>query len=49
MICNIASDLSTKTTVWTVTNPVNGRFIQCVPAHQVRLAMQQLERPAPRS
>ena len=27
MICNIASDISTKATVWTVTNPSNGRFI----------------------
>ena len=46
MICNIASDISTKQLAWTVTNPANGRFIQCVPAHQVRLAMLQLERPA---
>lgn len=46
MICNIASDLNTKVTVWTVTNPANGRFIQCVPAHQVSAAMRQLERPA---
>lgn len=45
MICNIASDISTKATVWTVTNPANGRFIQCVPAHQVSVAMRQLERP----
>lgn len=45
MICNIASDIVTKSNVWTVTNPANGRFIQCVPAHQVNAAMRQLERP----
>lgn len=44
MICNIASDLSTKATVWTVTNPGNGRFVQCVPAHLVPQAMRQLGR-----
>ncbi len=45
MICNVASDISTKATVWTVTNTATGRFIQCVPAHKVALAMRQLERP----
>jgi hypothetical protein len=44
MICNIASDLSTKATVWTVTNTSTGRFVQCVPAHLVPQAMRQLER-----
>jgi hypothetical protein len=42
MICNIASDISTKATVWTVTNTSTGRYIQCVPAHKVALAMRQL-------
>jgi len=46
MICNIASDISTKAIVWTVTNPANGRFIQCVPAHKVSAAMHQIEHPA---
>jgi hypothetical protein len=46
MICNVASDLSTKQLCWTVSNRANGRFIQCVPAHQVALAMRQLTRPA---
>lgn len=45
MICNPASDISTKQLVWTVSNHANGRFIQCVQAHQVALAMQQLGRP----
>lgn len=45
MICNIASDLSTKVTVWTVTDPASGRFVQCVPAYLVPQAMRQLERP----
>lgn len=45
MICNVASDINTKATVWTVTNPRNGRFIQCVPAYKVPAAMRQLERP----
>jgi hypothetical protein len=44
MICNIASDLSTKATVWTVTNLASGRFVQCVPAHLVPQAMRQLGR-----
>jgi hypothetical protein len=44
MICNIASDLSTKATVWTVTNTSTGRFVQCVPAHLVPQAMRQLTR-----
>jgi len=42
MICNIASDISTKATVWTVRNLATGRYIQCVPAHKVALAMRQL-------
>lgn len=42
MICNIASDIVTRSTVWTVTNHETGRFIQCVPAHQVAVAMRQL-------
>jgi hypothetical protein len=45
MICNIASDIVTKAPVWTVTNHATGRFVQCVPAHKVALAMRQLERP----
>ena len=45
MICNISSDIVTKATVWTVTNPSNGRFIQCVPAYKVPAAMRQLDRP----
>ena len=44
MICNIASDISTRATVWTVTNHATGRYIQCVPAYKVALAMQQLGR-----
>ncbi|MGA1753423.1 MAG: hypothetical protein ACO395_08750 [Pontimonas sp.] len=45
MICNIASDIVTKATVWTVTDHATGRFIQCVPAHKVRGAMRQLSAP----
>jgi hypothetical protein len=44
MICNIASDIHTKSLVWTVTNHATGRFVQCVPAHKVPQAMRQLER-----
>jgi hypothetical protein len=44
MICNVASDLATQALVWTVTDTVTGRYIQCVPAYKVALAMQQLER-----
>lgn len=43
MICNVASDISTKAIVWTVTNS-DGRFIQCVPAYKISAAMRQLER-----
>ena len=48
MICNLASDISTRATVWTVTDHVTGRFIQGVPAHKVPAAMNQLaaKRPA---
>jgi hypothetical protein len=44
MICNVASDIVTRAAVWTVTNHSTGRYIQCVPAHQVAKAMRQLER-----
>ncbi len=44
MICNIASDIVTRATVWTVTNHATGRFVQCVPAYKVPQAMRQLER-----
>jgi hypothetical protein len=43
MICNIASDISTKAPVWTITHLASGRFVQCVPAHLVPQAMRQLE------
>lgn len=43
MICNIASDISTRGLVWTVTNHSTGRYIQCVPAHLVAKAMRQLQ------
>jgi hypothetical protein len=45
MICNVASNLATKTLVWTVTDLASGRFVQCVPAHLVPQAMRQLQRP----
>jgi hypothetical protein len=43
MICNLASDISTKSTVWTVTDITTGRYIQGVPTHLVPQAMRQLE------
>jgi hypothetical protein len=47
MICNIATDISTKTIAWTVTDIETGRFIQCVPAHMVPQAMRLLQRQRP--
>jgi hypothetical protein len=47
MICNIASDLSTKTLTWVVRDIVTGRYIQCVPAYKVPAAMRQLESKRP--
>lgn len=43
MICNISSDISTKTLVWCVTDTMTGRYIQGVPAYKVPAAMRQLE------
>ena len=43
MICNLASDIATKTIVWVVRDIASGSFIQGVPAHKVPLAMRQLE------
>ena len=47
MICNLASDLATQAIVWTVTDTMTGRFIQCVPAYKVSAAMRQLEAKRP--
>jgi hypothetical protein len=43
MICNIASDLSTKQLVWTVRDLSNGRYIQGLPAHKVPDALRRLQ------
>ena len=43
MICNVASDLATKALVWTVRDLVTGRYVQCVPAYKVPVAMRQLQ------
>lgn len=47
MICNPASDLVTKSAVWTVTDPASPgrpeRWVECVPAHKVARVMRQLE------
>jgi hypothetical protein len=43
MICNLSSDIATKSIVWVVTDITTGRYIQGVPAHKVPLAMRQLE------
>ena len=45
MICNVASDISTKQLTWVVRNLTTGRYVQCVPAPFVPQAMRQLERP----
>jgi hypothetical protein len=45
MICNISTDISTKQLVWVVRNLDTGRYIQCVPAHKVQVAMRQLSTP----
>lgn len=42
MICNIASDISTRLIVWTVTDLSTGRYIECVPSHLVSQTMYQL-------
>ena len=42
MICNVASDISTKQLVWTVTDISTGRYVQCVPAYLVPQVMRQL-------
>jgi hypothetical protein len=43
MICNLASDISTKSTVWTITDLRTGRWVECVPAHKIARVMRQLE------
>ena len=43
MVCNLASDIVTKSIVWVVRNIATGQYIQGVPAHQVPGAMRQLE------
>lgn len=42
MLCSVASELTSRQLVWTVTNLTTQRFIQCVPAHLVTKAMAQL-------
>ena len=43
MICNLASDIATKSITWVVRDIASGSFIQGVPAYKVPVAMRQLE------